>query len=428
MDSQDVGTVSLSIGTNSEDEDAKALTVNTADDPVSSLKESSIFSASSPNAFSILNSQVDDDDGIEHDDLSSSFVPSPKRAKLSFPELSSTSENAPQEPVFHQEISLSQEDDEATALAAEEAAKAMTENDEIEGQPSQEKQPEEATVYRLNPDPGLAQVAGIKEESEATIEESDLQVEDSLDPKCRLCNRGPADGDSRPLLRFLPVAHDLSVATASPSVDTFSQDILVHVFCGKTASILPHVRTPELEILTKAGLKNKHGIGAEVNAALARTRSAVLVDATDKEKTFYLVREFEAHLAAIRHTRITYLPGYLPPEVEEAASRSAVVASASSVLAAAKVNAPPPVSPTPSSPSPAVDAANSTTVTTKITCPCGGTHFPAHTARGAQSWKAHVATQRHQRWVILHQQQQAQEEVVEEEGLDEDGVEPVASV
>jgi len=152
---------------------------------------------------------------------------------------------------------------------------------------------------------------------------------------CRICGRGDEDG--RPLLRFIPVEHCPAAAEASPSVQTFSQDICLHIFCGKTASILPSVAKPELEILTKAGLKNKHGIGPEVNAALARTRCAVLATASlmmqtglannnnsinnnsattqqqqqqhhmqqlqqlpGKEKQFYLVREFEAHFG--RHS------------------------------------------------------------------------------------------------------------------------------
>ena len=115
---------------------------------------------------------------------------------------------------------------------------------------------------------------------------------------CRICHKM----DDRPVIRFAPVEYDMNVVAAAPHVQTFPLDICVHVFCGKTASILPNVNQPEYEILTKAGIKNKHGIGGEVNAALSRTRCAILP--TDvgnvKEKQFYLVREFEAHLAAIR--------------------------------------------------------------------------------------------------------------------------------
>lgn len=125
---------------------------------------------------------------------------------------------------------------------------------------------------------------------------------------CRICGKL----DERPMVRFRGVEHDMSLLAAAPSVDTFSQDIALHVFCGKTASILPNVNRPDLEILTKAGLKNKHGIGPEVNAALARTRSSTVNSLQDQQsqqqqppKQFYLVREFEAHLTAIRHSTST---------------------------------------------------------------------------------------------------------------------------
>jgi hypothetical protein len=123
-------------------------------------------------------------------------------------------------------------------------------------------------------------------------------------PVCCICGQG--DDEGRPMLRFLPVERDNATASAAPSVVSFSQDLALHIFCGKTASILPSVNRPDLEILTKAGLKNKHGIGPEVNAALARTRCAVLLQEGTKEKHYFLVREFEAHLAAIRHTHITF--------------------------------------------------------------------------------------------------------------------------
>jgi hypothetical protein len=127
---------------------------------------------------------------------------------------------------------------------------------------------------------------------------------------CRICHKM----DHRPVLRFAPVEYDMNVVAVAPHVQTFPLDICLHVFCGKTASILPHINQPEYEILTKAGIKNKHGIGGEVNAALSRTRCAVTVPPTTntsrgsltstigngKEKQFYLVREFEAHLSAVR--------------------------------------------------------------------------------------------------------------------------------
>jgi hypothetical protein len=126
---------------------------------------------------------------------------------------------------------------------------------------------------------------------------------------CVICHRPAEDG--RPLLHFAPVPHDASVMSSAPTVRTFPQRVFLHVFCGKTASILPHVNQPDLEILSKAGLKNKHGTGPEVNASLARTRSACVNPPTTKDKEFYLVREFEAHLSAVRGTSISLL-GLIP--------------------------------------------------------------------------------------------------------------------
>lgn len=96
---------------------------------------------------------------------------------------------------------------------------------------------------------------------------SDLHEKESHDAEqqhvpqsCQICRKSSME-NSRAMVRFLPNG----VNAAS--------DISLHVFCGKTASILNS--QPHLEILLKAGLKNKHGIGPDVNFALARTRSAV---------------------------------------------------------------------------------------------------------------------------------------------------------
>lgn len=160
-----------------------------------------------------------------------------------------------------------------------------------------------------NDDDDVDDIAFAAEAAAEAVEAADAasqqqQLEDAL-LTCRICGRGNEEG--RPILRFLPVDHNVNAARAAPGVRSFMEDIGLHIFCGKTASILPSVNQPELEILTKAGLKNKHGIGAEVNAALARTRCAVLQTPEAKEKQYYLVREFEAHLAAIRHTHIQFL-------------------------------------------------------------------------------------------------------------------------
>jgi len=112
-----------------------------------------------------------------------------------------------------------------------------------------------------------------------------------LPQNCRICGKN-STGNSRAMVRFC--SED---ATATP-------DISLHVFCGKTASILNS--QPHFEILLKAGLKNKHGIGPDVNFALARTRSALAQggeadkDPKRLDKEYYLVKEFEGHLKSIR--------------------------------------------------------------------------------------------------------------------------------
>jgi|Transcript_18278 hypothetical protein len=119
---------------------------------------------------------------------------------------------------------------------------------------------------------------------------------------CRICGKS-AEEDPRALCHFDPISNEAAAVT-----ETCLQDICVHVFCGKTASILPSVNMPQYEILSKAGIKNKHGIGPDVNGALARSRYASVpgtgnVNQGKPDKTFYLVKEFEAHLANIRGVR-----------------------------------------------------------------------------------------------------------------------------
>ena len=297
---------------------------------------------------------------------------------------------------------------------------------------------------------------------------------------CRVCGKS-AQEDGRPMVRFLPVELDLEAAHAAPSVVTFSQDITLHVFCGKTASILPTVNRPDLEILTKAGLKNKHGIGAEINTALARTRTAVLKQDGAKAKHFFFVREFEAHLAAIRNTSITFASPAPSPLVHSSLSdlhhQSSLVQQqspvydishhhvlshleASSSLHSSHDDGSPDASnqglprqhhkqlPVRASagriekPGKQRNSGSSTTfrgtngfglgLTTdgndldgddhvdsegaygrpaipfgsaltedgkKIRCSCGGTHLPPGTPKGAQSWRNHVTTRRHQKWM-----------------------------
>jgi hypothetical protein len=146
------------------------------------------------------------------------------------------------------------------------------------------------------------------------------------------------------MLRFLPTIIPGDVATTSSNVtDTFSEDVWLHIFCGKTAGFVfisnnPHHhhhhhhhtttagdthqqqqindnnKNAKWEIMSKAGLKHKHGIGREVNAALNRTRFAMVPDSnataasmsgSNKKQSlasrqYYLVREFEANLIAVQ--------------------------------------------------------------------------------------------------------------------------------
>ena len=307
-------------------------------------------------------------------------------------------------------------------------------------------------------------------------------------PICCICGQGNEEG--RSILRFLPVPHEAPAARAAPGVVTFTEDVCLHIFCGKTASILPSVNRPDLEILTKAGLKNKHGIGPEVNSALARTRCAILLPAqgvslsslsninNNKEKQYYLVREFEAHLASIRHKHIRFAPPQEPMSketLEQVAAAASSTSSAAATGSSPSLAAPPPTLPTdpfagqelvglgdayhvdvtmdyaaltatPGELAAAAATATSITKTApvkasqthkhtkrkssisetqrkqqqqqqvsilgdsmpqgatllpdgKVKCPCGGTHWPPSQQRGAQSWRNHLSTKRHQKWM-----------------------------
>ena len=35
----------------------------------------------------------------------------------------------------------------------------------------------------------------------------------------------------------------------------------------------------------------------------------------------------------------------------------------------------------------------------KVRCDCGGTHWPIGSPKGAASWRGHVMTKRHQKWM-----------------------------
>jgi len=129
-----------------------------------------------------------------------------------------------------------------------------------------------------------------------------------MSQSCQICGKNSQE-DPRAMVYFAPTA-------SAPSA------VYLHVFCGKTASILPQMPQPHFEIMLKAGLKNKHGIGPDVNFALARTRSALAQggeadqDPKRLDKEYYLVKEFEGHLNSVRsfQHRKTHVAS-MPPQM-----------------------------------------------------------------------------------------------------------------
>jgi len=244
-----------------------------------------------------------------------------------------------------------------------------------------------------------------------------------LPQSCRICGNS-STGDSRAMVRFWSEG-----ATATP-------DISLHVFCGKTASILNS--KPHFEILLKAGLKNKHGIGPDVNFALARTRSAVAQggeadkDPKRLDKEYYLVKEFEGHLSSIRSLQQKRETSITPQLAQMTGQPAPMPAHFFADIS--------PVNPTFNKPTvhkasrnyamhkypykytqgggPQVDWANANArdplasalafgrdeahasayrasdhaANGRVRCRCGGIYNPT---KGAGSWKAHVKTKRH---------------------------------
>ena len=142
------------------------------------------------------------------------------------------------------------------------------------------EEPAATTPGTTSEDEDIAFAAEAAANAVAAADAEQQRLDESL-LACRIC--GSRSSKGRPVVRFLPVEHDMAAAKAAPAVQSFTEDIALHIFCGKTASILSAINRPELEILTKAGLKNKHGIGPEVNAALARTRCAILLEEAPKK-------------------------------------------------------------------------------------------------------------------------------------------------
>jgi len=256
---------------------------------------------------------------------------------------------------------------------------------------------------------------------------------------CSICGKSLVEL-GKAMVRFLPTS-------------TSQSDISLHVFCGKTASILPTISQPQHEISLKAGLKNKHGIGPDINFALARTRSTVAQggeaekDLRRLEKEYYLVQEFEENLASLRKSNPNHgskghvlgassgkfsktkrpfpnegcnpatensskFRGKKPQKVQKMKQNKMKAQSHvqypkhhlqvqqsqqewtfvhDHVALTNQVNLH-------SQTMAAKMMLTNDSRQDKITCPCGGAYWPTCTAKGRSSWKAHAQTKRHIKW------------------------------
>lgn len=149
------------------------------------------------------------------------------------------------------------------------------------------------------------------------------------------------------------------------------------------------------------GVKNKHGNGYAVKAALTRTRSA-MNHATGI--VMYMVRDFEVKLEeevlkmeasriipVSEYTKAKYpgkgkaktpAPGNAVAGVKRGPGRPPKVM-------VHKARPPHPKAPKQWQPPPPG----------KVRCQCGGTHLPVNTPKGEQSWKSHSETKRHIAWM-----------------------------
>jgi len=268
--------------------------------------------------------------------------------------------------------------------------------------------------------PENSDVADVHEKESHGAEQSQNQLPQS----CRICGKGLME-NSRAMVRFVPDG-------------PHTPDISLHVFCGKTASILSS--QPQFEILLKAGLKNKHGIGPDVNFALARTRSAFAQggeadkDPRRLEKEYYLVKEFEGHLKSVRSVNQNNIPqfgqitGHLStqpapptpahfftdipaanspsntgkPSVHKASTNYSISKNPFKYTQQHEIDwargRDPPVCPVTFG----RDGAHASAYRAsgpagqgRVRCPCGGMYNPT---KGEGSWKAHVKTKRHTLW------------------------------
>ncbi|KAG7366364.1 hypothetical protein IV203_029034 [Nitzschia inconspicua] len=218
-------------------------------------------------------------------------------------------------------------DDDDIAVAAEAAANAVEEADAAA-----------ANAHKLMDFEGAEDPHNFSagnEDVNDSISNNDNNIDDETDvlPICRICFQSSLSSSSsnRPLLHFKPAKTVPS--TSSTSKLSLFEHVHVHIFCGKTAGILfqknPHSgrvhtkNTAQWEIMSKAGIKNKHGTEKDVCTALALSRWAMLPDdqplppskrcdfkATVKRNSrkklslatrqYFLLREFEANLEMVR--------------------------------------------------------------------------------------------------------------------------------
>ena len=111
---------------------------------------------------------------------------------------------------------------------------------------------------------------------------------------CQICGEG--DSPCKRLCFFRPNAWTNS-------------HTIIHVFCGKTAAILPKINRPDLEILTRSGIKNKHGTGSDIVIALQRARQAVVTDGNRKQ-VYYLHKEVQDHVQQLQQQQAMLHPSF----------------------------------------------------------------------------------------------------------------------
>ncbi|KAL3908605.1 MAG: hypothetical protein SGILL_008421 [Bacillariaceae sp.] len=206
-------------------------------------------------------------------------------------------------------------DDDDIAVAAEEAARALGEAESAAQQLVAGTSAPVASPQESSPRVSSKSVNDFAEKPAEPKAPTPL-------PCCQVCGRASvsSSGVNRPLLHFKPSRY---VPINDNGITTYQTDVHVHLFCGKTAGIKfqknPHSgkmhnsRTAQWEIVSKAGLKHKHGPGPETNVALTHTRSTTLPSEGDDasatkgkrkppsaNRVFYLTREFEANLNMVK--------------------------------------------------------------------------------------------------------------------------------